>query len=121
MNKLVKIKNLFFLLFAVSFLILFLPFDICNCANDQLNWDNSRCFAGGTMKHVNDDVVLLKLSSKMNILLFIVFVFLFSYFKCNQRDEYRSLFKVKFSRFKHSLFNNFVEFFSRGILHPKSY
>lgn len=127
MKKLMKIKHLLILVAALAFVCLVFAWNMClphSCEEDPVVCSDGNCFESFSQR-VDERSILSNITFQSYSSLFALILFvLFKIFENELTLKYFSLVqKLRYSknRFIYKLYNIFVVFFARGILHPKAF
>ena len=122
-----KIKHFLILVAALAFVCLVFSWNTClshSCEEDPIVCSEGNCFESFSQR-VNERAILSNIALQSYSLLFALILFvLFKIFENELTFKYFSLVqKLRYSknRFIYKLYNFFVIFFARGILHPKAF
>jgi hypothetical protein len=128
MKIFIKIRHILVAISALSFLFLFFSWNLCipfGCSVDPFICDSGNCIGESFDQHIKERSILSNIAPKAQLPLQMVILFaLFIIFKHDIKLEYFSILqRLKFNRnkFLYKLYNIFIIFFSKGILHPKTF
>ena len=128
MNIFIKIRNTLAALSALSFLFLFFSWNLCipfGCSVDPIVCDTGNCIGESFSQHLKERSILSNSTPRYQLSLFIVvLLIIFAIFRNDINLRYFSILqrlKINKNRFICKLYNIFVIFFSKGILHPKTF
>ncbi len=128
MKILIKIRHILVATSVLSFLFLFFSWNLCipfECSMDSFICDSENCIGESFSQHIKERLVLSNTTPKAQLPILMVILFaLFTIFKNDIKLEYFSILqRLKFNRnkFSYKLYNIFIIYFSKGILHPKTF
>lgn len=128
MNIFIKIRHLLVALSALSFIFIFFSWNLCipfGCSVDPMVCGTGNCIGESFAQHLEERSILSNstLKHRLSIVVFVLLV-IFVVFRNDINIRYFSILqRLKFNKnqFLCKLYNIFVIFFAKGVLHPKIY
>lgn len=128
MSIFIKIRHFLVALSALSFFYIFFSWNLCipfGCSVDPMVCDTGNCIGESFSQHMRERSVLSNSNLKHQLpLVAFVLLVIFAIFRSDINLRYFSILqKLKFNKnqFFCKLYNIFIIFFAKGVLHPKIY
>lgn len=128
MKIFIKIRHILVAISALSFLFLFFSWNLCipyACSIDASVCDGGNCIGESFGQHISERSILSNSTPQNQSLFAMIILLVFSIVSKNdiKIDYFSLLQRLRFSKNRYlcRLFNFFIIFFSKGLLHPKTF